>query len=179
MIDFDALDKSKTYLAVQYGEGLISKKIRKYSKQYAPNSKKIPTHVLALVFEEETWFIYESHARALKEFAIAAGVRRFPVDEWKIVEKDTQEQFEAYELEINKEELKKHIGEPYSVGDIRSLFFAALLHNNGKQKDRNGLICSEYMALCYPKICEFYGLPAWCITPAHFQDYIENVLEVA
>ena len=40
MIDFDTLDKSKTYLAIQYGEGLISKKIRKYSKQNAPNSKK-------------------------------------------------------------------------------------------------------------------------------------------
>lgn len=171
MIDFDALDKSKTYLAVQYGEGLISKKIRKYSKQYAPNSKKIPTHVLALVYSGG-WFIYESHARAVKKLNIGAGVRKIPVNLWKIAERTRQRQYFAYPLDLDREELEKHLGEPYSVGDIQSLFFAALKNDNGKQKDCNGLICSEYMALCYPKICEFYGLPAWCITPAHFADYL-------
>lgn len=179
MIDFDALDKSKTYLAVQYGEGLISKKIRKYSKQYAPNSKKIPTHVLGLVFENGEWFIYESHAAENKKLKIASGVRKLSVNVWKILELKTQYQFRAYKLPLDKDELKKHLGEPYSLGDIKSLFLAAILHNNGQQKDRNGLICSEYMALCYSTICKNYNLPAWCITPAHFQDYFENVLEVA
>lgn len=174
MIEFELLDKNKTYLGVQYGEGFISKKIRKYSKMYAPNSKQIPTHVLALVYENDSWYIYESHARGFKDLAIAAGVRRFTAEKWKIAESEAQEQFFAYELVIDKKTLKKHLGEPYSLGDIRSLFFAALLHRNGKQKDREGLICSEYMALCYPDICETYALPAWCITPAHFQDYFDN-----
>ena len=177
MIDFNELDKNETYLGVQYGQGFISKKIRKYSKRYAPKSLKIPTHVLAFVFEEGEWFVYESHARGFKDLAIAAGVRRFSVEQWKIAEKDALEQFEAYKLDLNKEELKKHLGEPYSIGDIRSLFFAALFHRNGKQKNREGLICSEYMSLCFPQICEVYNLPAWCITPAHFQDYFDNLKE--
>lgn len=174
MIEFKELDKNKTYIALQYGEGLISKKIRKYSKQYAPNSNKIPTHVLALVYDDDTWYIYESHARAFKTLSVSAGVRKIPKSYWKIIEKDTQYQFRAYELNLNKNELEKHIGESYSLGDIHSLFLAALFHNNGKQKDREGLICSEYIALSYPKICEYYALPAWCITPAHFQDYLDK-----
>lgn len=177
MIDFKELDTKETYLGMQYGEGFISKKIRKYSKRYAPKSAKIPTHVLAFVYEEGEWFVYESHARGLKDLAITAGVRRFTVEQWKIVEEHAQDQFVAIKLDIDREELKKHIGEPYSLGDIRSLFFAAIFHRNGKQKNRDGLICSEYMSLCYPKICEAYNLPAWCITPAHFQDYFDNLKE--
>lgn len=178
MIDFEKLDKESTYLCVQYGDGFISKKIRKYSQQYAQDSNKIPTHVLALVYENDDWNIYESHADANKKLKIPSGVRKLSLNLWKQFEKETQNQFRAYKLDLDREELKKHIGECYSLGDIKSLFLAAIFHTNGKQKDRNGLICSEYMALCYPKICEHYNLPAWCITPAHFQDYFDKVLEV-
>ena len=177
MIHFDKLDKKSTYLATQCGEGLISKKIRKYSKDYAKNSIRIPTHVLGLIFEEGEWHIYESHMRGFKEIGIPSGVRRMSVNVWKIIEETCLDQFEAHKLKLNPEELKKHLGEPYSLGDIRSLLHAALFHTNGKQKDRKGLICSEYMALCFPEICKKYNLPAWCITPAHFQDYFDNLEE--
>ena len=174
MIYFEKLNKNKVYLGLQYGQGLISKKIREYSKQYAPGSKRIPTHVLGLVFEEGEWHICESHARGFKTIGIPSGVRRMGVNVWKTVEGNSLNQFEAFELELNPGEMKKHLGENYSLGDIRSLLHAALFHNNGKQKDRKGLICSEYMALCFPKICEVFNLPAWCITPAHFQNFIDS-----
>jgi len=174
MIDFEKLDKKTKYLGLQYGEGLISREIRKYSKCYAPNSERIPTHVLAFVFRLGEWWVYESHASGFKKLGVPAGVRRYPVEKWKIIEEKTQEQFVAVPLKINFKDLEKYIGQAYGKGDIHSLLRAALLHNNGKQKDREGLICSEYIALCFPEICEEYSLPAWCITPAHFQDYIDR-----
>ena len=70
--------------------------------------------------------------------------------------------------------LEKNIGFPYGTGDIESLLRAAIFHRNGKQKDRPGLICSEYIALCSEDIQKFCNLPAWCITPAHFQHYIDT-----
>lgn len=176
MIDFEKLDKRRIYLGLQYGEGLISKKIRKYSKCYAPNSERIPTHVLAFVYKLGEWWVYESHANGFKKLGIPAGVRRYTVEKWKIAEKKTQEQFVAVPLKIKFKELEKYIGLTYGVGDIRNLLKAALFHNNGKQKDREGLICSEYISLCFPDICKAYNLPAWCITPAHFQDYIDKTI---
>ena len=220
MIDFNKLDKTKTYLGLQYGTSLIAKKIKKYSKCYAPDSDNIPTHVLALVYREfrnvenanmdcfvapavfaryeaisagasrnddeafstsktGDWWIYESHADAHKKLGIPAGVRRFKKDKWLEVEKDTQNEFECVELNLNFETLEEHIGEQYGTGDIAALMRAAILNRNGKQKDRNGLICSEYIALAYPAICEYYDLPPHCITPAHFQDYIDNTSDAS
>lgn len=174
MIEFEKLDKKRIYLGLQYGEGLISKEIRKFSKCYAPNSERIPTHVLAFVYKLGEWWVYESHAKGFKKLGVPAGVRRFTLEKWRIIEENTQEQFVAVPLKIDFKNLEKYIGQTYGKGDIHSLFKAALFHNNGTQKDREGLICSEYIALCFPDICEAYGLPAWCITPAHFQDYIDK-----
>lgn len=174
MIDFEKLDKRRIYLGLQYGEGFISKKIRKYSKCYAPKSAKVPTHVLAFVFKLGEWWVYESHATGFKKLGVPAGVRRYTVEKWKIAEEHAQEQFVAVPLKIKFKDLEKYIGQEYGGGDIRNLLKAALFHSNGKQKDRDGLICSEYIALCFNPICKYYDLPAWCITPAHFQDYIDN-----
>ena len=174
MIDFSKLNKNKTYIGLQYGSGFVSKKIREYSKEYAKDSEKIPTHILGLVYEEGEWHIYESHAKGFEKICVNSGVRRMSETIWKIIEKDTQDEFEAFELDLDRAELKKHLGEQYSLGDIRALLHAALFHNNGKQKDRKGLICSEYISLCFFEICRYYNLPSWCITPAHFQDFIDK-----
>lgn len=174
MIDFSKLNKNKTYIGLQYGEGLISREIRKFSKDYAKDSEKIPTHVLGFVFEEGEWHIYESHARGFKTIGIPSGVRRMGVEIWRKIEENTLDQFVAYEHKLDSDKLKLYLGEPYSLGDIRSLLHAALTQSNGKQKNRNGLICSEYISLCCDDICKTYNLPAWCITPAHFQDFFDK-----
>lgn len=174
MIDFEQLDKRKTYLGLQYGTSLIAKQIKRFSRSYAPDSKEIPTHVLAFVYRLGEWWIYESHADGHKDLGVPAGVRRYKLDVWLKIEKNTQNQFKAIPFDIDFKTLEHYIGQPYGVGDIRSLLKAAIFHNNGKQKDRKGLICSEYIALCAPYVPEFYNLPAYCITPAHFQDYIEK-----
>ncbi|DAB06232.1 TPA: hypothetical protein CPT92_07065 [Candidatus Gastranaerophilales bacterium HUM_13] len=174
MTNFEKLNKRKTYIGLQYGTSLIAKKIRKYSKSYAPNSKEIPTHVFALVFRLGEWWVYESHAKGFKKLGIPEGVRRYTIDKWLEIEKKTQEEFKLYPLKLNFKTLEKNIGFPYGTGDIESLLRAAIFHRNGKQKDRPGLICSEYIALCSEDIQKFCNLPAWCITPAHFQHYIDT-----
>lgn len=172
MIDFEKLDKNKTYLGLQYGTSLIAKQIKRFSKCYAPDSKEIPTHVLAFVYRLGEWWIYESHADANKDLGVPSGVRRYKLSVWLEIEKNTQNQFKAVPFDIDFKKLENYIGQPYGVGDIRNLLKAAIFHNNGKQKDRKGLICSEYIALCAPYVPEFYNLPAYCITPAHFEDYL-------
>lgn len=106
--------------------------------------------------------------------SIPEGVRRYTIDKWLEIEKKTQEEFKLYPLKLNFKTLEKNIGFPYGTGDIESLLRAAIFHRNGKQKDRPGLICSEYIALCSEDIQKFCNLPAWCITPAHFQNYLDS-----
>lgn len=173
MINFENFDKKIKYLGLQYGmNSFIAKQIRKYSKCYCPDAKEVPTHVLAFSYENSDWWVYESHAKGNKKLGIPAGVRRYKAKKWLELEADNLKEFKAYPLDIDLNKLEEYIGYPYGLGDIKALLMAALKHNNGKQKNRNGYICSEYIALCYPKICEFYNLPAHCITPAHFQDYL-------
>ena len=175
MINFENFDKKIKYLGLQYGmNSFIAKQIRKYSKCYCPDAKEVPTHVLAFSYENSDWWVYESHAKGNKKLGISAGVRRYKAKKWLELEADNLKEFKAYPLDIDLNKLEEYIGYPYGLGDIKALLMAALRHNNGKQKNRNGYICSEYIALCYPKICEFYNLPAHCITPAHFQDYLDK-----
>lgn len=171
---FETLDKNKQYLGLQYGDSLIAKEIIRFSKRYAPNSKEIPTHVLCFVYrpELEGWWAYESHLKGHTKLGIPSGVRRFNLDKWLQVEKKDLNQFKFVPLDIDFKELEENVGYKYGKGDIASLMLASIKNSNGKQKDRKGLICSEYLALCYPQICEYFNLPAWCITPAHFQQYL-------
>lgn len=174
MIDFNKLNKKKTYIALEYGTSLIAKQIKKFSKCYCPNSKEIPTHVFALVYRFGEWWIYESHAKGDVNLGIPKGVRRYKASIWQEIEKDAKKNFAAYEQKVSRKLLEEYIGQPYGIGDIRSLLHAALHNSNGKQKNKKGLICSEYIALCYPEICKYYQLPEYCITPAHFQDYFDT-----
>ena len=61
-------------------------KIKRFSKEYCPNAEEIPTHVAMAVFRLGSWWIYESHAKAQKEFGIPSGVRRYKLEKWLKVE---------------------------------------------------------------------------------------------
>lgn len=171
MIDFNKLDKRSKYCLLEYGTGLIAKQIKRFSKEYCPNTEEIPTHVAMAVFRLGSWWIYESHAKAQKEFGIPSGVRRYKLEKWLKVE--NPEKFKAFKVQLDFKEMEEHIGESYGIGDIKALMHAAIHHTNGKQKDRKGLICSEYFALCCKDLRKYFKeLPCWCITPAHIQYYL-------
>lgn len=171
MVDLEKLDKKTTYVGLQYGKGLISKQIIKLTKSFAPKSKNIPSHVLGLKFRYGKWWIFESHAKGDKKLGVPAGVRRYKQDIWAKLEPENN--FKIFPMKLRPSKLEEYIGQCYGTGDIESLMMACLFKTNGKQKDRKGLICSEYMALCNEEICEYYNLPAYCLTPAHFQNYFD------
>ena len=173
MFNFDNLDKRRTYIGLQYGTSFIAKQIKKYSQEYAPDSKDIPTHVCGLKYRYGTWWIFESHAKGYKNLGVPQGVRRIKREIWEQIENKSE--FRVYPLKLSVRKLEDYIGQQYGKGDIKELLKASLFKKeNGTQKDRDGLICSEYMALCNNDICKYYGLPAYCITPAHFQNYFEK-----
>lgn len=172
-MDIEQLDITRTYVGLQYGNSAIAKRIAKHTKQYAPDSPLIPTHVMAMVFRLGEWWVYESHLKAHKKLGIPSGVRRYKLSTWLKIEKVNE--FKFYPIKVSLKSLEEYIGLPYGVGDIKNLLKASIFKNNGKQKDKFGLICSEYIALCMPSIRQYLQLSAWCITPAHFQKYFDEI----
>ena len=172
-IILENLDKRRSYVCLETGRSVISRQIQKLTKQFVDEElrDKVPSHIFMLVYEKPDWVIYESHMQPIKDFGIPSGVRCYKAS-LPFVE-DVLRRSIGYPLRINKRTLKECLGEPYGVRDILELAKVCLIsHNNGEQPDRVGLICSEYAALCYPKISEHFNLAPHCITPAHWLQYL-------
>lgn len=169
---FENFDKTKTYIGLQFGTSLIAKKIAKYSKIYCPYADKVPTHIIGLVYHLGEWTLYESTYTARLELGLNSGVRHYNEDKFKLIEKDAINEYKFYQLNLDFKVLDKLLGEQYAMASIKDLMLAAIHKNNGKQKDRQGYICSEYIAAAFYPIREYFRLPACCITPAHFMQYI-------
>ena len=167
---FDNLDKTKTYIGLQFGTSLIAKKIAKYSKIYCPDADAVPTHILALRYMFNDWFLYESTHTARLELGLNSGVRHYKQEKFSKIE--NIEEYKFYQIDLDVQVLDELLGEQYAMASIKDLMLAAIHKNNGKQKDRQGYICSEYIASAFYPIREYFKLPAYCITPAHFMQYI-------
>lgn len=178
MIDITKLDKRKTYIVLEYGTSAISKLISRLTLDFCPGVKKVPSHVLALVYEDKVWRIYESHMKPEDDYGIPSGTRTYEYDVFKQAFKNTIKNGFVYPMRLNKKKLKNLLGQPYSLGDIAGLLRACITDKNGKQKDRRGYICSEYLACACNKVCKYFGLRPHCITPAHWLKYlVDNKIE--
>ena len=169
---FENLDKTKTYIGLQFGTSLIAKKIAKYSKIYCPDTSEIPTHIIGLVYHLGEWTLYESTHTARLDLGLNSGVRHYNEDKFKLVEKDAINEYKFYQIDLDFKVLDELLGEQYAMASIKDLMLAAINKNNGKQRDKRGYICSEYIAAAFYPIREYFKLPAYCITPAHFYKYI-------
>lgn len=179
VIDFDKLDKRKSYVILEYGTSLVSKLISKFTKDYCPEVKTRPSHVIGLKYNGYCWQIYESHLKPTSDPKIGSGVRTYSQyffeGEFPQIVASTGK---VYPLSLELKELTHLLGEPYGLGDILSLGKQYFRHNNGSQKDRVGYICSEYIATACKKIVSYFNLPPHCITPAHFLKYfLDNGIE--
>lgn len=172
VINLDKLDKRKTYIVLEFGTSAIARTIQRLTRDYCPEERKLPSHVLALVYENKCWNVYESHMKPEKDYGIHSGVRTYPYKIFKEAFPEIVERGRVFYCKLKKKQLKKYLGQPYGVGDIVALLRAAIHHNNGKQKDRKGIICSEYLALACAPIRRYFNLPAWCITPAHWLAFL-------
>lgn len=169
---FDNFDKTKTYIGLQFGTSLIAKRIATYSKIYCPHTNKVPTHIIALVYRLGDWFIYESTHTARLELGLNSGCRHYKQEKFKLVEKDAIDEYKFYQVDLDFKPLDELLGEQYAMKSIKDLMLAGIHKNNGSQKDRQGYICSEYIAKAFKPITEYFNLPEWCITPAHWYKYV-------
>lgn len=179
MIDWDKLDTNKTYVVLEYGQGIISKLIRNLTKEFCYNMD-VPSHVLALVYDKRMsqWLIYESHNVPNQMMCLPAGTRRYYKPQFVYAFPQTVTNGEVYEIKLDVDCLIRNLGRPYGYGDITKLLRACILDNNGEQRDGFGIICSEYLALAYKPIRDFFKLEAYCITPAHWLRYLlDNDIE--
>lgn len=171
IVDLTKLDPQKTYVGMQYGVDGTAKGIQICTQKYCPDSE-VPTHIFSLVNEKGKWVIYQSNGHATPALGTSAGVNRSNAADWIGLAKNQVKRFEIYEMPLDRSVLHSHMGERYGSGDLVNLFKAFLFNCNGSQGDAAGLMCSEYVALSNPNIQEFYNLPAWCITPAHFKNFV-------
>lgn len=172
-IILDSLDKRRSYVCLETGTSAISRQIQRLTKQFVSEElrDKIPSHVFMLVYEKPYWVIYESHMTPRKAEHIPSGVRRYPAMYPFVL--DVLARSVAFPVKLDRKVMRKHLGEPYGVKDILELAKVCLItHDNGEQPNREGLICSEYAALCYPKIMKDLNLPAHAVTPAHWLGYL-------
>ena len=177
---FENLDKTKTYVGLQVGTSLISKKIQKYSKVYCLDADFCPSHVIALVHKNNKWFIYESTHTAKPELGLNSGARHYDCEKFLKIEDNKLDQYHFYQIDLDINVLDELLGEKYAMASIKDLMLSAIFKNNGKQVDRVGVICSEYVAMSYPPISKYFDLPNWCITPAHWKRFVDgnNISEV-
>lgn len=174
-IILDNLDKRRSYVCLETGTSAISRQIQRLTKQFVDEElrDKVPSHVFMLAYEKPYWVIYESHMSPRKAEHIPSGVRRYPAMYPFVL--DVLQRSVAFPVKLNRKTMRSHLGEPYGVRDIFELAKVCLItHNNGEQPDRAGLICSEYAALCYPKITKDLNLPAHAITPGHWLQYLSS-----
>lgn len=171
-VNFDALDKEKTYVGMQYGRrNRIAKQIVRFTKKYCTESD-VPAHVFALSHQNGEWYVYESHIMTNKDIGLKKGSHKLKATDWIKLGKNSLAETDIYEAKFDTETLDKNAGQPYGSGDMVKMLLSSIFNKNGKQSDSKGLLCSEYLATGMKDICNFYNLSPWCITPAHFKDYM-------
>lgn len=171
MIKLKNLDKTKTYCVYQIGTGVISKKIQEKSLKDAKllhfdiDLELIATHISMLVFRENDWYIYESHAKT-------NGVHRELFSSWMIREKPEQVFCFQYDVNICILDYYVKFNPGYSLLDIARLAIDDIAEKD-LFNDNPGLICSEYFAVgtipTQCNICYVYNKPKHLIKPIHAQ----------
>jgi len=141
---FENFDKEKTYIGLQFGTSSVAKQIAKYSKSYCPNSDIVPTHIIALKYQFDNWYIYESTYKARLDLGLNSGARHYNSEKFKTLEKEKVNEYKFYQVDLDIKILDELLGEQYAMLSIKDLMLACVKKSNGKQEDRQGLICSEY-----------------------------------
>lgn len=162
------LDKEKTYIGYQIGQGAIARAIQIKSKMLVDceiDTQKVASHAFALIFQNGDWHIYESHLKS-------HGVHEELFSDWIEEEKPENNFVFEYPLNIKTLELYAKFKYPYSLGAIGKIATSIHGQNYDKGKDDpTGLICSEYIALAMDnhKPCFKFNIPPYRTIPLHIQ----------
>lgn len=142
LIDISKLDINKTFVGIEIGTSLIAKIIQRLSHCIYKNIPKsqIATHVFALRFKQNQWFIWEAHAKW-------GGIKEYPLVEYLDTNKEDKKIL-IYEYNLNQHAmdywLKFNPG--YSILNLAEIAEQRLI--GLKVKDTQGVVCSEAIANC-------------------------------
>lgn len=167
------LKKSKMWVGLQFGNSLIAKKIKKYSKIYYPDALDWASHVLAVIYTNRRFYVYESTIGDNKPEGLNSGCRHYTLKKFLRIEKKAVPEYVLYPINFDFKVLDNNLGCCYAYCTIRDLMLSAIL-KKGNAPDRVGKICSEFLADAYKPIQKYYDLKAWQITPVHWQRYCEE-----
>ncbi len=168
------LKKHKMWIGLQFSKSLIAKKIKKYSRIYYPQAFDIASHVLAIIYINRKFYVYESTIEENKQEGLNSGCRHYPLKKFLRIEKKAISEYVLYPINFDFKILDENLGNSYAYSTIKDLMLSAILKKNNKNPDRIGKICSEFLADAYKPIQKYYDLKAWQITPAHWQRYCEE-----
>jgi hypothetical protein len=120
------------------------------------------------------WWCYESHLVGNKKLHIFPGVRHYDRERFLMHEAKHLHEFELYPVKLDLVNLETLLGAKYGLKDVNGQLWASVFHNNGRQKNRTGVYCTEYLALAFKPIMQYFGLPAHCIPPVLFARYFKE-----
>ncbi len=166
MIQIETLDKNKTYVGYQIGKALISKLIQKLSKKATKLPvNQIASHVFALVYIKNEWYVFEAHAqwKGCKKLKYKDWLKDYKPNGIFCAERPLY--IDALEFYANP-----HFNPGYSFAQITGLALEEISEINF-WNDNPGMVCSEYLAIADIgfKIAYKYKLKCNRIKPVHWQ----------
>ena len=163
MIDASKLDSTKTYVGLEIGQDLISKTIQNLEHKVYKNipAKKLASHAFAIYNGN----VYQAHEKF-------GGTHKYSIDDYN--KDNTKNPILIYEYPLNINRLEYYIifNSGYSLLQLADDSITRL--TGLKTKDAPGVVCSEYINLCFEKFDMNYKMKfetALC-TPADLQVFL-------
>lgn len=166
MIDIESLDKNKTYVGYSVGTSQASKFIQVLSAQETDiPADEIASHIFSLVYQNEEWFVFESHLKY-------DGCTKIPYKEW--VKDYSPETIFCAERPLNVKTLEFYANPLFNPGYSAAGLAGLILEQISEKEfwnDNPGMICSEYIANAdmHFKICYDYNQKPNRIKPLYWQ----------
>lgn len=172
MIDISALDKNKAYIGLSFDNGFISNLIEA-TEQGGKDLKVKASHVLGLAYDVDDFYIWEAHL-------IYKGVRRIKFTDYikeKELDKSNKIIFKEFDMDIVTLNFYYYFKRfyPYDVTNILFRLLDKVPFFKGQ--DTKNLICSKFISMAQTgyKLCYKYNIPYDMVTPAHCQEYVEDL----
>ncbi len=180
MNKFANLNKNKSYVFVQSGEGLVSDRIKNWSLNDMKMNDleniigEIPSHAGLLYYSYfyADWMVLESHfkSKGVHEITLTKWLRQY------CKHADTIEFFEqAFDLSFARSLIGTHYGTMnifrMSIERWLEFIFKA---NLSFSMPFFGLVCSGYVAKVVPEICKFFEIKNYEVAPYHIKYFYKS-----
>lgn len=154
MIDVSKLDKSKTYVGLEVGTGIVAKIIQNLSHKVHTDMPvdQIASHAFMLRCKNNEWHVVEAHKKWPE------GIKEYTVEEYN---KENSNPVLIKEYELNNYAIDYWVANPcgYSVTNLLEVVEERLI--GLKLKNDPAFICSEFVGYC----SQTYDINKWLNKP--------------